>query len=54
VRSFQDPAFLAEAGRVKLDVEPLSGEEVQAVVAKSFATPAAVIDLARKAIAPPT
>ena len=46
--------FLAEAGRMKLDVVPLSGEEVQAVVAKAFATPPAVIDLAEKAIAPPT
>lgn len=52
--TFKDPAFLAEAGRMKLDVVPLSGEEVQMVVAKAFATPPAVINLAKKAIAPPT
>ena len=45
---------LAEAGQMKLDVVPLSGAEAQAVVAKAFATPPAVIDLAKKAIAPPT
>ena len=52
--TFKDPAFLAEARRMKLDVVPLSGAEVQAIVAKAFATPPAVIDLAKKAIAPPT
>ena len=51
--TFEDPAFLA-AGRMKLDVIPLSGEEVQAVVAKALATPPAAIDLAGKASAPPT
>jgi hypothetical protein len=52
--TFEDPGFLAEAGRMKSGVVWLSGAEAQAVVAKAFAPPPLVIDLAAKAIAPPT
>jgi hypothetical protein len=39
---------------MRLDVVPLSGAEVQAVVAEATATPPVAGDLAEKAIAPPT
>jgi tripartite-type tricarboxylate transporter receptor subunit TctC len=38
-----DPALLEEAAKTKLDVEPLSGEEVQSLVAKVYATPSAIV-----------
>jgi tripartite-type tricarboxylate transporter receptor subunit TctC len=47
-----DPAFLADAKKVRLDVAPLSGERVQEVVRKLYASPPDVVELARKAINP--
>jgi tripartite-type tricarboxylate transporter receptor subunit TctC len=44
-----DKELLAEAGRMKLDIEPISGEDAQAMVAKLFATPAAIIERAKQA-----
>jgi tripartite-type tricarboxylate transporter receptor subunit TctC len=48
--TFADPELLAEAQRIKLDVEALSGEEVQGVVAKAFALPPRVIERAKQAL----
>lgn len=45
-----DPALIADASRMNLETGPMSGEEVQALMAKVFATPAAVVERARKAI----
>ena len=47
-----DPAFTAEIGNRHLSLEPLSGEEVQRLVAQSVATPARLVDEARRYIAP--
>lgn len=47
----RDPAFLAEAKKLNLDVDASSGEEVQALVKKVFATPAHIVELAKKATA---
>jgi tripartite-type tricarboxylate transporter receptor subunit TctC len=44
-----DKDLLAEAGRMKLDIEAISGDDVQAMVAKLFATPARIIERARQA-----
>jgi hypothetical protein len=38
----QDPEFRAEAQRAKLEVDPLSGEEVQEVVAEFSQAPSDV------------
>jgi tripartite-type tricarboxylate transporter receptor subunit TctC len=46
----RDPAFLAEAERVQLDVSPSTGEEVQAFVARMYASPPAVIERAKEAL----
>jgi hypothetical protein len=35
--TLRDPEFLADAGRGKLEVNPLSGEEVERLVAGLFA-----------------
>jgi tripartite-type tricarboxylate transporter receptor subunit TctC len=50
--TFRDPAFLAEAAKMKLDVSPSSGEEVQALVKKVYATPQDIVEKARKATTP--
>jgi tripartite-type tricarboxylate transporter receptor subunit TctC len=50
--TLKDPAFLAEADKLKLDVNPVSGEEVDRLVAELYATPKDVVDEARVAIKP--
>ena len=47
-----DPQFLADAEKVRIDIEPLSGAKVQEVVAKLYATPKDIVERARKAIRP--
>jgi hypothetical protein len=51
-RTVADPVFLADAEKLGLDIEPLSGAKVQDVVAKLYATPPAIVERARKAIRP--
>jgi tripartite-type tricarboxylate transporter receptor subunit TctC len=46
----EDPEFLAEVKKRNLNVEPLSGEEVQRIVAASSATPKELIDQAKRYI----
>ncbi len=48
--TMQDPAFLAEAKRLQLDVEPMKGEEVAALVRSVLATPPAVVTRVRKVL----
>ena len=37
--TMKDPGFLEEARRARLDVEPLTGEEIAQIVAKKFSAP---------------
>lgn len=46
-RMVADPAFLAEATRMGLDITPVRGAEIDALLAKSFAAAPEVIDRAR-------
>jgi tripartite-type tricarboxylate transporter receptor subunit TctC len=46
--TLQDPAFLAEANKRGLDIEPTSGSEIQALVEQLYATPPAIIERVRK------
>jgi hypothetical protein len=48
--ALRDKDTLAEAGKMKLDVDALPGEEVQAEVAKVFATPAKIVARAKQAL----
>jgi tripartite-type tricarboxylate transporter receptor subunit TctC len=48
--TMKDPGFIAEAAKGKLDVAPLTGGELQAIVARSFAVPPDVLATARKAM----
>jgi tripartite-type tricarboxylate transporter receptor subunit TctC len=48
--ALDDKELLAEAARMKLDIEALSGAEVQAMVDRLFAMPAAVIARAKQSL----
>src|SRR5262249_18311668 len=43
-----DPAFLAEAETMRADLDPTSGEAVQPLVARMYATPRPVIERVKK------
>jgi tripartite-type tricarboxylate transporter receptor subunit TctC len=45
-----DPALLAEANKMKLDIEAISGEDVQAMVARLFAMPARIVERAKASL----
>ena len=47
-----DLDFRAEAARMQADVAPSTGEEVQKLVARIYATPRPVIERAKKLFAP--
>jgi tripartite-type tricarboxylate transporter receptor subunit TctC len=49
-RTMDDPAFLSEAAKIDLEVEPMFGEELQALVERMMATPADVVEKAKKAM----
>jgi tripartite-type tricarboxylate transporter receptor subunit TctC len=50
--TLKDPAFLEEAQKTKLDVNPVSGAEVDALMAELYRTPKDIVEEARRAIAP--
>jgi tripartite-type tricarboxylate transporter receptor subunit TctC len=47
-----DPAFLADAERMKISITPLSGAKVQDVIAKLYATPKDFVERAKAVIKP--
>ena len=51
-KTVADPAFLADAEKMRIDIEPLSGAKVQEVVGKLYASQPAIVERARKAIRP--
>jgi tripartite-type tricarboxylate transporter receptor subunit TctC len=52
--TMKDPAFLAEAAKLQLEIEPVSGQEVAALVAQVAATPPNVVARVRAALSAPT
>jgi tripartite-type tricarboxylate transporter receptor subunit TctC len=50
--TMRDPQFLADAGRMSIDVSPLPGAELQEMVQKLYGTPKAILDQAKRAIRP--
>jgi len=48
--AFTDPALLAEAEKMKLDVEPIAGDEVQTMVTQLFAMPSRIVARAKQAL----
>jgi len=43
-----DPDFLDDAKKMKLDIEPMSGEEAQAIIAEMMGAPASVVERAKQ------
>ena len=50
--TLKDPAFLKEADKLKLEVSPVSGEEIDKLIAGLYATPRDVVEETRVAIKP--
>jgi tripartite-type tricarboxylate transporter receptor subunit TctC len=48
--TFRDPDLVAEARKINLDVGPISGEALQALMTKMFSTPPDLIQKARQAL----
>ena len=46
----QKKALLAEAEKMKVEVEPIAGGEVQTMVAQLFAMPARIVERAKQAL----
>jgi tripartite-type tricarboxylate transporter receptor subunit TctC len=50
--TMKDPEFLAEAKKIKADVDPSTGEQVQKLVDQLYATPKPVVERAKKFMGP--
>jgi tripartite-type tricarboxylate transporter receptor subunit TctC len=50
--TLKDPGFLAEADKLKLEVNPVSGEAVAKLIAELYATPKDIVEEAKVAIKP--
>ncbi len=50
METWRDPDLLAEAGKMNLDVDPTSGEDIQALLKKIYASPPDILARARDAI----
>jgi tripartite-type tricarboxylate transporter receptor subunit TctC len=50
MQALQDPGLLADAKKQRLDIQPISGEDVQALVEKVYGMPAAVVAKAKEAL----
>jgi tripartite-type tricarboxylate transporter receptor subunit TctC len=50
--TMKDPEFLAEAAKIQADIQPSTGEDVQKLVTRLYATPKSVIDRVKKFFAP--
>ena len=50
--TMKDPAFLADAKKLGVEVAPVAGEELARLMAKLMNLPPALIERAKQAIAP--
>ena len=50
--TMQDPAFLATAAKATMDLNPVSGDELQRIVADLFATPPSAVQRLKEILAP--
>ena len=50
VATMKDPAFVSEAGKQTIDIDPMDGEAVQTLLAKLFRTPPDVVKSAQEAL----
>jgi len=52
MQAVQDPALIAEAEKMKLDIHPKSGEQVAALINKMYSAPPDIIERMKKALRP--
>ena len=50
--TMKDPEFLAEADKLKIEIDPLTGEQVAALIVEIYKTPAETVARVRDAMAP--
>ena len=50
--TLRDPAFVAEAQKTQLEIEPMTGEEIEAMLAKAYAAPKAIVQRAAALVEP--
>ena len=50
LKTINDPELQAEAAKMKIDAEPTSGEELQKIIERMYATPKDVVERVRKAM----
>jgi tripartite-type tricarboxylate transporter receptor subunit TctC len=50
--TMKDKEFMDEAEKLKIEIDPLTGEQVAALIAEIYKTPAAIVDRVREAMAP--
>lgn len=50
--TMKDKEFLAEAEKLKIEIDPLTGEQVAALIADIYKTPAGTVERVREAMAP--
>jgi hypothetical protein len=46
-RVTKDPAFIEDAARQHMEIDPLTGTEIESMLAKIYATPSDVVDRAK-------
>ncbi|MPZ40709.1 MAG: hypothetical protein GEU95_22200 [Rhizobiales bacterium] len=51
--TMKDPAFIAEAGKLQLEIEPMTGTQIQAMLTEAFATPKEIVAEAAALLTPP-
>jgi len=47
--TMKDPQFVADAAKTQIDISPMTGEEVEALIAKLSSAPPAVIERTKEA-----
>jgi len=50
--TLRDPAFTAEAQKMQLEIEPMTGEEIEAMLAKAYAAPQPIVQRAAALVEP--
>ena len=51
--TMKDPAFIAEAEKLQLEIEPMTGAEIHTMLADAFATPKNIVAEAGELLTPP-
>ena len=48
--TMKDPEFLADTGKLQLNITPTAGDEMERIVADAYAQPEAIVQKVRKAL----